>query len=101
MTGGKSIVVLKNYDEAIFDYIVCADVLEHLIDPWAILAELVTFLKLDGRIIISLPNVRRWTVWMPLVIKGKWDYRESVIMDRTHLRFLRERRELNWSRKLI
>lgn len=81
------IEVLKNYDKVLFDYIVCADVLEHLIDPWTTLAELATFLKPGGRIIISIPNVRSWTVWMPLVINGHWDYRDSGILDRTHLRF--------------
>lgn len=79
--------VLKDFDKATFDYIVCADVLEHLIDPWTILVELATFLKPGGRIIISIPNVRHWSVWIPLVINGHWDYRESGIMDKTHLRF--------------
>lgn len=70
-----------------FDYIVCADVLEHLVDPWQSLKELVEYLTPDGKIIISLPNVRHWSVWFPLIFRGKWEYRESGILDKTHLRF--------------
>lgn len=79
--------VLKDFDRASFDYIICADVLEHLIDPWTILGDLVTFIKPGGRLVVSLPNVRHWSIWMPLVLKGRWEYCESGIMDRTHLRF--------------
>jgi len=79
--------VLSDFDKASFDYVICADVLEHLIDPWTILAELAAFLKPGGRIIVSLPNVRHWSVWLPLIFKGCWEYRKSGIMDKTHLRF--------------
>lgn len=79
--------MLKDFDKATFDYIVCADVLEHLIDPWIVLSDLVSFLKPGGRIMVSLPNVRHWSIWLPLILRGHWEYRESGIMDRTHLRF--------------
>lgn len=70
-----------------FDYIVCGDVLEHLIDPWTALTELTKHLKPEGKVIVSLPNVRHWSVWLPLLFRGHWEYSESGIMDRTHLRF--------------
>lgn len=79
--------VLKDFDKALFDYIVCADVLEHLIDPWNVLSDLVTFLKPGGQVLVSLPNVRHWSVWLPLLLRGHWEYREAGIMDSTHLRF--------------
>jgi 2-polyprenyl-3-methyl-5-hydroxy-6-metoxy-1,4-benzoquinol methylase len=79
--------VLKDFDKASFDYIICADVLEHLIDPWKGLTELVTYLKLNGRLVTSIPNVRHWSVWLPLILRGQWEYREAGIMDSTHLRF--------------
>lgn len=78
---------LKNYNKSSFDYIVCADVLEHLIDPWKILQELVEYLKPGGHIVISIPNVRHWSVLLPLIFYGHWRYVEEGIMDRTHLRF--------------
>ena len=33
------------------------------------------------------PNVRHWSVWVPLVFKGNWTYKKHGIMDLTHLRF--------------
>jgi 2-polyprenyl-3-methyl-5-hydroxy-6-metoxy-1,4-benzoquinol methylase len=79
--------ILKDFDRASFDYIICADVLEHLIDPWAILSDLATYIKPDGRLVVSLPNVQHWSVWVPLIFTGRWEYCEAGIMDWTHLRF--------------
>lgn len=73
------------YDK--FDIITCADVLEHVRDPWKTLDDLGRHLKDDGRVIVSVPNVRHWSVLLPLLFKGRWDYRNAGIMDRTHLRF--------------
>lgn len=70
-----------------FDYVVCADVLEHLVDPWKALLMLAALLRPDGRVVISVPNVRHWSVWLPLLTRGRWDYQLAGIMDRTHLRF--------------
>lgn len=70
-----------------FDVITCADVLEHVRDPWKTLEELGRHLKHDGKVIVSVPNVRHWSVLLPLLFRGRWDYREAGIMDRTHLRF--------------
>jgi 2-polyprenyl-3-methyl-5-hydroxy-6-metoxy-1,4-benzoquinol methylase len=74
-----------------FDYIICADVLEHLIDPWIVLKDLVGLLGPGGKVVASMPNVRHWTVWLPLIINGSWNYVDAGIMDRTHLRFFTKR----------
>jgi 2-polyprenyl-3-methyl-5-hydroxy-6-metoxy-1,4-benzoquinol methylase len=78
---------LPKEDTRPFDYITCNDVLEHLVDPWAMLVKLTEYLAEDGKIVVSLPNVRHWSVWMPLLLRGRWDYQDAGIMDRTHLRF--------------
>jgi len=70
-----------------FDYIICGDVLEHLRDPLAVLSWLATRLKPEGQLITSVPNVRHWSVLLPLLFKGEWQYQSHGIMDRTHLRF--------------
>ena len=70
-----------------FDYIVCADVLEHLRDPWVIVSWLETLLNGEGRLIVSIPNIRHWSVVFPLLFKGEWTYRTQGILDQTHLRF--------------
>ncbi len=70
-----------------FDYILCLDVLEHLVNPWERLQALSRLLAPGGKLIVSLPNVRNWRVLYDLVVHGRWEYRDAGIMDRTHLRF--------------
>lgn len=70
-----------------FDYVVCGDVLEHLNNPWLQLKRLFKFLKPGGKIIVSLPNIRYYEVSFPLVFRDDWTYKESGILDSTHLRF--------------
>ena len=78
-----------------FDIILFGDVIEHTRQPLAILEEAHTLLKPNGRIIVSLPNVANLRVRLNLLF-GKFNYAESGILDRTHLRFftLKSAREL-------
>ncbi len=69
-----------------FDCIVCADVLEHLIDPWAVMTKLRTLLKPSGCIVASIPNVGFHRIVRGL-IRGNWIYTDSGVLDRSHLRF--------------
>ncbi len=69
------------------DLILFLDVLEHLIEPARVLSTLTANLSPDATVIISLPNVAHLTVSLPLLMKGRFDYTESGILDRTHLRF--------------
>jgi 2-polyprenyl-3-methyl-5-hydroxy-6-metoxy-1,4-benzoquinol methylase len=70
-----------------FDTILCLDVLEHLIDPWAVIALLETALKPGGTMLLSLPNASYHGVVMPLILRGRFDYSDAGVMDRTHLRW--------------
>lgn len=69
-----------------FDCIICADVLEHLVDPWSVLCMLKQYLNSNGCIVASIPNVGFHRVVRGL-IKGHWDYTDSGVLDKTHLRF--------------
>lgn len=69
-----------------FDYLLFADVLEHVGDPLGTLKFYQGFLKDGGRLIISVPNVAVWDNRLRLFF-GKFDYADSGVMDRTHLRF--------------
>ena len=82
--------------EGRYDAIVCGDVLEHLIDPWSVLRWLGQHLAEGGAVVASIPNVRYYKVVRDLVFKGRFTYRDSGILDATHLRFftLREMRTL-------
>jgi 2-polyprenyl-3-methyl-5-hydroxy-6-metoxy-1,4-benzoquinol methylase len=68
------------------DTIICADVLEHVRDPWTVLAWLRTLLPADGRAVISVPNIAHWTARRAL-LRGHFDYTDFGLLDRTHLRF--------------
>jgi 2-polyprenyl-3-methyl-5-hydroxy-6-metoxy-1,4-benzoquinol methylase len=70
-----------------YDTVLCLDVLEHLVDPWSTARRIHRLLRPGGTIIISLPNVRHYSVVLPLLLRGAWQYEDAGIMDRTHLRF--------------
>ena len=75
------------YAQGQFDYIICADVLEHLRDPEGALRRFIPYLKPDGEFIISLPNIRHYGVIEMLALFGRFDYSDSGILDNTHLKF--------------
>jgi SAM-dependent methyltransferase len=70
-----------------FDCIIFADVLEHLREPSEVLKKYGLYLKEDGCLIISIPNVRHIKVLFDLAILGEWKYEPFGIMDRGHMRF--------------
>ena len=73
-----------------FDTVIFADVLEHLAWPAGILKKYTALLKPGGTIIVSLPNVGLWSVRLGLLF-GRFRYRDSGVLDRTHLRFFTRR----------
>lgn len=76
-----------DWDAKCFDCFLFGDVLEHLGDPWALLKRLRPFLADNGIVVASIPNVRHWPVIAELVFQDEWKYRESGVLDITHLRF--------------
>lgn len=74
------------FPEGYFDCIVCGDVLEHLVDPVAVLRKLARVLSPAGIIVISIPNVRFFDV-LRMLSGGGWSYMKAGILDETHLRF--------------
>ncbi len=71
-----------------FDYILMGDVLEHLIDPWSCLKKLRPYLKKEGRLVASIPNVNHIRVIFDLIVRDRWEYQGGGgLLDKTHLRF--------------
>lgn len=70
----------------LFDFILCADVLEHLRDPGAVLKRTADLLKEDGSVLLSMPNVAHDSVVYGL-LQNRFEYTEVGLLDRTHLRF--------------
>jgi len=69
-----------------FDYLLFADVLEHVADPLGVLSEYRPHLDPAGRLVVSLPNVAVWDNRLRLLM-GRFNYTDAGVMDRTHLRF--------------
>jgi 2-polyprenyl-3-methyl-5-hydroxy-6-metoxy-1,4-benzoquinol methylase len=69
-----------------FDLVTYGDVLEHLLEPQAVLRETKNALAPGGRVLISLPNIAYWTMRVKLLL-GKFEYESMGLLDHTHLRF--------------
>lgn len=74
-------------DEGLFDTVIFSHVLEHFPDPEYILNKIKKYLSPDARLLIAVPNIRHWSVVVPLIFNGRFDYQDSGILDNTHLRF--------------
>lgn len=70
-----------------YDLVVMADVLEHVVDPWATLRSLHAHTAPACKLLLSVPNIRHYKVVLPLLLKGEFKYCDQGIMDRTHLHF--------------
>jgi len=69
-----------------FDYIICADILEHLRDPLGLLRQVRGKLAKGGQLVASLPN--SGNVYFRLVIlSGRFPQEDKGLFDRTHVRF--------------
>ena len=75
-----------DFPEGYFDCIVCADVLEHLKDPWAVLRKLRPLLADEGRVVASIPNLQHLKPVLKIIL-DRFEYEEVGLLDITHLRF--------------
>jgi SAM-dependent methyltransferase len=87
-------VISKSLDDAAadipseyFDVVTMNDVLEHLPYSEPALRVVKRILRLNGLLVISLPNVRYYLNVRDLVFKNDWKYQDCGILDRTHFRF--------------
>ncbi len=69
-----------------YDVVVCADVLEHLVEPESFVPRLAQLLKPGGKLLVSLPNVAYAGLIADLLC-GEFNYTETGLLDRTHLHF--------------
>ncbi len=83
------------YEFETFDCIILGNVLEHMKDPQMTLAELKKYLSRDGFLIYSVPSIVNWHSRLT-ILSGKFEYAESGVFDKTHLRFY----NLNSARRL-
>lgn len=74
-----------------YDWVIMSEVLEHTVDPWSVLSEVYRVLKKEGKVLITIPNVRNLGVIKELLVDGNWKYLDSGILDQGHLRFFTRR----------
>jgi 2-polyprenyl-3-methyl-5-hydroxy-6-metoxy-1,4-benzoquinol methylase len=74
-----------------FDLVVCNDVIEHMVDHDAFFEKIKLKMKYDGKILMSIPNVRYIGNLLSLIFFKDWQYKDEGILDRTHLRFFTEK----------
>jgi len=69
-----------------YDYIILADVIEHIMNPYQFLESLVQKLDVKTKIILSVPNVAFGAIRRDM-FDGNFHYVDSGILEKTHLRF--------------
>lgn len=73
-----------------FDYIIFGDVLEHLHNPLKTIEYCRSLLKVDGRILASIPNLMHISV-MQQLLRGEFRYTDVGLLDRTHIHLFTEK----------
>jgi O-antigen biosynthesis protein len=74
-----------------FDTIVLYDVLEHLVDPAAVLRALHAVAAPGARVHVSVPNARHYSLLFDLAVRGTFGYTDWGHRDVTHLRWFTRR----------
>ena len=75
---------MDSLPDGAFDYILYADVLEHLRDPQVVLAKMKRFLKPDGVVLLSVPNVANGDIIANLLC-DQFTYTPLGLLDNTHI----------------
>ena len=74
------------WQPAAFDALILSEVLEHLVEPWAVLDKLARVVRPGGLVLASSPNVAHWRVVRELVL-GRFELADQGVFDRTHMRW--------------
>lgn len=74
------------YNENYFDYIILGDILSNILDPWALLEKLRKFIKIDGYILASIPNIMNVHTLRNL-INGEFLYSNTGLQNMRQMRF--------------
>ncbi len=75
-----------DFPEGSVDCVVFFGALERFANPWDALVEATRWLKPDGQIVLSVPNVQHWANLLALV-SGKWLYNDQGGFPENQLRF--------------
>jgi GT2 family glycosyltransferase/2-polyprenyl-3-methyl-5-hydroxy-6-metoxy-1,4-benzoquinol methylase len=73
-----------------FDYVILADVLEHLHDPGALLRCVRDFLRPEGELLLSVPNIAHFSIIEGL-LEDRFEYGPTGLLDEGHIKFFTRR----------
>lgn len=68
------------------DYVIFADVLEHLCNPEQVVERIYSMLPEQGQLLLSVPNLAHSAVILGLM-KDRFTYRHEGLLDNTHIHF--------------
>jgi len=68
------------WNEEFFDYILLGDVLPCLYHPQEVLEKLKYYLKRDGKLILCVPNMKHFSIMVPLITEDSFHYLDTGII---------------------
>ncbi|WP_168583180.1 methyltransferase domain-containing protein [Gephyromycinifex aptenodytis] len=74
-------------EQGSFDAIVAADILDRLVDPEKTLRAVLPYLSAEGVLVATIPNIKHWSVVLPLLVQDRFEYSDAGILHRGALRF--------------
>lgn len=88
---------LRSYGD--FDVVLLSDVLEHVMDPSRLLMHAAELVRLDGLLLVSVPNAAHADIPLHL-LDGQFNYQAMGILDNTHVKFFTKRSFCQWIAQL-
>lgn len=90
ITGDIETVEFEKEFNEYFDYVLLGDVLQYTHDPAGVIRKLSVCLKKSGSMIISVPNIRNWSVIISLLNDDRFEYSDDGIINSSCIKFFTE-----------
>ncbi len=84
------------FPDKYFDYIIFAEVIEHLNNPYDVIRELYRILRPGGIFLLSTPNILNLKSRMRFLVEGCWEYFREIPLEHS-----RNPKEVIWNLHLI
>ncbi len=69
------------FSDKSFDFIVLAEVIEHLKNPYSVVKELMRVLRPKGRMVLSTPNILNLKSRVRFLVEGCWEYFREIPLE--------------------
>lgn len=76
----------SHFKSGSYDFVIIADVLEHIKEDKKTLTACRNLLKDNGKLIVSVPNIAHSSI-IGSLLKGQFEYRDQGLLDPTHIKF--------------